>query len=76
MATTTTNKLYMRFTNESSQDRTWSLNYLDEDLTKSQVQSIATAFITNNTAFKPGYRPTAIVAVWWETVTKDYIINQ
>lgn len=75
MATTTTNKLYMRFTNEQSQDRIWSFNYLDSELTEQQVRTIAQAFITNNSAFKSGYKPQAVVAVWWESITKDYIID-
>lgn len=75
MSTTTTQKLYMRFTNEQSQDRTWSFNYMDDTLTQAQVSAIATAFTLNNQAFKEGYRPQAIVAVWWESVTKNYIIE-
>lgn len=75
MATTTTNKLYMRFTNEETQDRIWSFNYMDKDLTSSQVNTIAQAFITNKIAFKSGYRPQAVVAVWWEKVTKEYLID-
>lgn len=76
MATTTTQKLYMRFTNEATQDRTWSFNYMDDTLTQAQVTAIATAFTMNSQAFKSGYQPQAIVAVWWESITKDYVISE
>lgn len=72
---TTTSRVYFRLTNEYSQDRIWSFGYMSDDITEAQLRTIANSFITNNQAFKDGYRPTAIVTIWRETVAKEILVE-
>lgn len=72
---TVTSRVYLRLTNEYSQDRTWSFGYMNDNITEAQLRTIANSFITNNQAFKTGYKPTAIVTIWREEVSKEVLVE-
>ena len=75
MASVTTNKVYIRFTTTQGKDRIWSFNYFDDNITESKLRLIANTMINNKIAFNRDYRPASIVAIWKETVTKNYIVE-
>lgn len=73
---TTTTKLYLRFTSDTGNDRTWSFQYLDTTLSDNNAKMLANTFITNNIAFKQSYQPVEIVSIWREEIRKtEYDIS-
>lgn len=76
-STVTSRKLKMQFNvtpseSSTSTKRTWTFNYISEEVTESNVQGVATAMITNGSIFDTP--PVSIITGIIEETTTEQII--